>query len=110
MAKVRISYEILGSNRVRAIIFNFKGNLFGKENPFYYSKMDENETGICPSIECQHSWHCQEIERTFPTAKEAVEWTEGIVREIKEAQAAYLAVKETLKRELPPEREIEFPE
>ena len=114
MARVKVHYEVASTNEVKVEVSLEGGTLFGKWNsPFFWGEGDE--AGVCHDPCCRRDKgddhvHTTGIHKTFPTIGEAVECGERIIREAETSQAAYLAAKETLQRELPPDREVIIPE
>ena len=112
MAKINISFTVLNTNEI-SVTIQSEGFLFGKGSPFFYG--DDTWGGVCLNPSCREDQnrnhkHTAGITAEFHTVQKAVEWAERIIREAETSQAVYLATQETLKREIPPDREVIIPE
>ena len=115
MAKIVVRYELSKTNQIVAVLLHTEGELFGKYHPVFFRKKCGSNAGVCSDTFCREDKgedhiHTSEIERTFLTVLEACQWVENIIEEVRNSQASYLQARETLRRILPPDREVIIPE
>ena len=115
MANIMVMYKLSKTNQIETIILHTKGELFGKYFPVFFHERYGSNAGVCSDTFCREDKgedhiHTSEIGRTFSTILEACQWVEDIIGEIRNSQASYLQARETLRRILPPDREVIIPE
>ena len=114
MATIKIHFEVPSTNEVEVKVSLSSGKLFGKWNsPFFYGEGEE--AGVCPDPCCRQDKgedhiHSTGITKAFISIAEGCKWVEDIIEKVKTSQAEYINTRETLRRNIPLDREVIIPE